>query len=64
MKNHPKLLQNHFFNRPETLNYYDNQSITTNRFRGETICETLKPYDSQLLTDRFTQNDIFTIPFF
>ena len=64
MKNHPKPLKNHFLIDPETLNYYDYQSITTNRFTPETILETLKSYDYQVLTDRFIQNEIFTIQFF
>ena len=63
MKNHPKPLPDHFIRSPETLNSYDNQSITMYRFTPETICETLKSYNYQSLTDRFTQNAIFTISF-
>ena len=61
MKNHPKPLSNHISNSSKTLNSYDNQSIKPNRFTPETICETLKPYNYQLVTHRFIQNEIFTI---
>jgi hypothetical protein len=48
----------------ETLNLLTTNHLTPNRFTPETILETLKAYNYQALTDRFTQNEIFTIRFF